>query len=37
LIQLLAGACGLLALLLKDRGLLPAIALAVVAAPTLGA
>lgn len=35
LIQLLAGGCGLLALLLKDRGLLPAMVLVLAAAPAL--
>ena len=35
LIQGLAGACALLALVLKDRGVVPAIALVAAAAPTL--
>lgn len=37
LVQLLAAGCGLLALFLKDRGLLGMIALAVAAAPALAA
>ncbi len=35
LIQALAAACALLALILKDRGVVPAIALVIVAAPAL--
>lgn len=36
-VQLLAAGCGLLALLLKDRGLLPTIMLALAAAPPFAA
>ena len=37
LVQGLAAACALLALVLKDRGIVPAIALVVAAAPALSA